>query len=312
MIVYVSTRSPSASWDAHLNPMAFDRASLADEIGRVISSGARRIVLGEFARAQLGMDLMPGVVTERVGIDWLYDPGLDGPTSVGHLPAGPWTFDESVTRVFDDMLRRSVPQLEVMRAAVVEAASRFVDNAKARVLDVGCSRGQQLAAALVANPGWTASAFDRSVPMVAAARAELARFGDRASVELRDAITDGIPGDDVDVVLLVLTMQFIAPSQRVELLRRLRRRTTSGGCIVVVEKVDAGGEFVDAYHAMKRRNGYTDAEIRAKAESLVGVLVPWTAAANEQALVDAGWGRPECFWRWFNFAAWVARPASRG
>ena len=40
-------------------------------------------------------------------------------SSLGHTPTGRrWEFDTSVTAVFDDMLRRSIPQYEVMRHVV--------------------------------------------------------------------------------------------------------------------------------------------------------------------------------------------------
>ncbi len=48
-----------------------------------------------------------------------------GNSSLGHVPSGQrWEFDTSVTTVFDDMLRRSIPQYEVMRHAVTELAKR--------------------------------------------------------------------------------------------------------------------------------------------------------------------------------------------
>lgn len=300
----VSTRPPSSGeW---MDPTKVDRSVLADDIGAAISRGVKEIRIGEVAREALGFDFPPGARIERVGVTWVFEPGLDGPTSVGHIPAGPWEFDRRVTDIFDDMLRRSIPQLDVMRSAVVEAASRFFTAPNARVVDIGCSRGRQLSALLGANPSWTAIGWDRSLPMVDAARGELERFGDRARVDLRDVVEDGLPGGEFDVALLVLTLQFIAPQKRLELLQRLRRRVKPGAVIVLVEKVDAGSRFIDAYHAMKHRNGYTDAEIVAKAESLRGVLVPWPARLCETALEEAGWGRPECFWRWFNFAGWVS------
>jgi tRNA (cmo5U34)-methyltransferase len=40
--------------------------------------------------------------------------------------------------------------------------------------------------------------------------------------------------------------------------------------------------------------------------ALEGVLVPVTAAWNEQLLKGAGFSQVECFWRWMNFAGWVA------
>jgi tRNA (cmo5U34)-methyltransferase len=57
---------------------------------------------------------------------------------------------------------------------------------------------------------------------------------------------------------------------------------------------------------MKRRNGYSDEAIRRKALSLEGVLVPLTAAANEEALRAAGFRVVEPFWRHLNFAGWIA------
>ena len=39
---------------------------------------------------------------------------------------------------------------------------------------------------------------------------------------------------------------------------------------------------------------------------LEGVLVPVSAAMNERFLRNAGFAKVECFWRWMNFAAWIA------
>ena len=81
-------------------------------------------------------------------------------SSLGHAPAGErWEFDTSVTTVFDDMLKRSIPQYEVMRHAVTELALRYVKPGT-DVLDLGCSLGEALAlsptasAAAVATWGW--------------------------------------------------------------------------------------------------------------------------------------------------------------
>ena len=40
--------------------------------------------------------------------------------------------------------------------------------------------------------------------------------------------------------------------------------------------------------------------------ALEGVLVPETASGNERLLRKAGFSDVECFWRWMNFASWVA------
>ena len=53
-------------------------------------------------------------------------------------------------------------------------------------------------------------------------------------------------------------------------------------------------------------NGYSAEEIERKRLSLEGVLVPVTARMNEDLLRSAGFDQVDCFWRWANFAGWLA------
>ena len=64
--------------------------------------------------------------------------------------------------------------------------------------------------------------------------------------------------------------------------------------------------FADEYLEMKKQNGYSQEEIDRKRYSLEGVLVPLTASWNEQIIKDTGFKYVDCFWRWMNFAGWVA------
>ena len=84
-----------------------------------------------------------------------------------------------------------------------------------------------------------------------------------------------------------------------------------GGALIIVEKVlgetaKLDKTFVDLYYAMKARNGYSHDEIERKRLSLEGALVPVTSKFNEMLLHGAGFREVDCFWRWMNFAGWVA------
>ena len=65
-------------------------------------------------------------------------------SSLGHVPEERWRFDDAVTRVFTDMLRRSIPQYEVMRQAVFDIGCRYAAEGS-HIVDLGCSRGDALA-----------------------------------------------------------------------------------------------------------------------------------------------------------------------
>jgi len=113
------------------------------------------------------------------------------------------------------------------------------------------------------------------------------------------------------ITLCVLALQFTPIEHRQRILRDVWRNTINGGVLVLVEKVlgataEIDALMVDVYYDMKRRNGYTEDQIQRKRLSLEGVLVPVTAAWNEELLRMAGFRQIDCFWRWMNFAAWVA------
>ena len=234
-------------------------------------------------------------------------------SSLGHLPAGErWTFDQSVAQVFDDMLRRSIPQYDVMRRAVFDVGSCFVQPAS-DIVDLGCARGEALASFLQVYGG--ANRYvgtDTSGPMLDAARARFDCAIESGLVTLMQADLRGAyPGVHASLTLCVLTLQFTPRESRQRIVNDIYATTVPGGALILVEKLRGGTPgadrlLVEHYHAMKAANGYTAEEIERKRLALEGVLVPETARGNEQLLTAAGFLDVECFWRWMNFAGWVA------
>jgi len=89
------------------------------------------------------------------------------------------------------------------------------------------------------------------------------------------------------------------------------RSERQGGALILVEKVlgataDLDAEMVNIYYSLKADNGYTQEQIERKRLSLEGVLVPVTARWNEELLQMSGFREVDCFWRWMNFAGWIA------
>lgn len=233
------------------------------------------------------------------------------PSSTGHRPPVPWAFDDAVTHVFDDMLRRSIPEYEAMRRAVWELGRQLV-QAGTDVVDLGCSRGEALAPFVEAFGGSVRCVgVEVSRPMLEASRT---RFGPEIAeglVELRHLdLRRGYLDVRASVTLLVLTLQFLPVGDRLRLLQGVYDHTVEDGAILLVEKVVGSSTRLDRllislHERRKRANGYTQEEIDRKRMSLAGVLNPVPAARNEELLRSAGFREVECFWRSFNFAAWV-------
>jgi tRNA (cmo5U34)-methyltransferase len=243
---------------------------------------------------------------------------LHSATSIGYRPEGPWVFDEEVSRVFEDMLRRSIPQYEAMRGLVFEVGRRFVLQGT-NVVDLGCSRGEALAPFVRAfGPAVRCVGVEVSPSMIDVCRRRFASQIEAGMLELLSLdLRHDYPAVEASLTLSVLTLQFTPLEYRPRIVQNVYDRTVSGGAFVLVEKVlggSAGGNdlLTDLYHHLKRANGYGQEEIDRKRLSLEGVLVPMTAGWNEDLLQRAGFRDVECFWRCLNFSAWVAVKDGRG
>ncbi len=146
-------------------------------------------------------------------------------TSLGHLPQGErWNFDDSVTRVFDDMLRRSIPQYDVMRSAVFDVGAEFVQP-DSDIVDLGCARGEALATFITTfgaanryvgvevSPPMLEAVCERFASQIAHG---VARF---ANLDLRT----GYPQVNASVTLCVLTLQFTPIEYRQRILQDIVR-----------------------------------------------------------------------------------------
>lgn len=230
-------------------------------------------------------------------------------SSLGHVPEkSRWEFDASVTECFDDMLARSIPQYEVMRDAVTSIGTWYAE--KRLVVDLGCSRGGALAP--FADSGHPCLGVEISQPMLAASQF---RFEDEIKaglVEIAEMdLRHDYPEEMASVTLAVLLLQFVPIEYRQQIVRNAYLHTVPGGVMIVVEKIlgdshELNQMMVATYLDRKMARGYTREEIDRKKLSLEGVLVPVTAAMNIGFLLRAGFSQVDCFWRWMNFAAWVA------
>ncbi|MFQ5766827.1 MAG: methyltransferase domain-containing protein [Acidobacteriota bacterium] len=235
------------------------------------------------------------------------------PSSLGHTPSGEkWQFDESVTQVFDDMLARSIPQYEVMRQAVTDTAFEFV-RPGTDVVDLGCSRGEALAPLVEKFGAYNHFiGVEMSPPMLEAVRSRFKGLIDVGVVDIRKLdLRKDYPPARASLTLSVLTVQFTPMEYRQRIVRNVYEHTLPQGAFIMVEKVIGATTSIDElmvklYLKMKSSKGYTADEIERKRLALEGVLVPVTSRWNEDLLRTAGFREVDCFWRWMNFAAWIA------
>lgn len=211
-----------------------------------------------------------------------------------------FAFDESVTAVFPDMIRRSVPGYDnVVSISGLIAAERI--SANTACYDLGCSRGATTLAILrsLDDRPCTLHAVDSSEAMIAEARRHVEDARVRFHVD--DIRTCAI--DNASAVVLNYTLQFVAPDERVAVLQRIRDGLVSGGIIVLSEKVRDTDEFERLHLQFKRENGYSEMEISQKRSALEQVMQIDTLETHLNRLEQTGFANPRV---WFKCLNWVS------
>ncbi len=223
-----------------------------------------------------------------------------------------FVFDESVARVFPDMISRSVPGYQELVRLMAVLAGRFL-HPHACCYDLGCSLGAVSAALLGQYPHLELRvvAVDSSQAMVDRLSQHLADEIARGRLQPRCADLTDIDTTDASLVILNLTLQFIAPAQRLPLLQRLRQRLRPGGGLLLAEKVqftdpEAERLLGESHAEFKRANGYSELEISRKRAALERVMRPDTPEMHEQRLRAAGFTQVAPWFQCLNFVAWAA------
>jgi tRNA (cmo5U34)-methyltransferase len=225
-----------------------------------------------------------------------------------------FAFDEQVAEVFPDMIRRSVPGYGVLIEMIGPVVQRHLQP-EARCYDLGCSLGAVTLA--LRRPAQAARvqiiAVDSSFAMLRRLAGTLRRLPDAAHVQPLCADIADVRIERACAVVLNLTLQFVAPEKRLELLRRVRTGLLPGGVLVLTEKVCFDDPLEQAtmtglHEAFKRANGYSELEISRKRSALERVLIPDSVPGHQARLGAAGFGRQTLWFRCLNFVSFLAWP----
>ena len=226
--------------------------------------------------------------------------------------ASDFKFGSTVANVFDDMVNRSVPFYGEIQRMIAEIAADYA-KVGADVYDLGCATGTTLIGMDTAvDENIRFIGLDDSPEMLDKCRGKLEETGIKRPIELRVADLNGsIEINNASVVVCCLTLQFVRPIFREKLLKSVYAGLTSGGALLLVEKIlpenlQLNADFIKHYYNYKRRNHYSELEIAQKREALENVLIPYKLSENIALLNEAGFSLIEVFFKWYNFCGLLA------
>ena len=203
-----------------------------------------------------------------------------------------WNFSGDVAKTFVDHVRRSVPMYDGGHDLICYL-SDFFCNEDSVCYELGVSTGQLTKKLADYNSHkskirWIG--IDREEMMIEKGKEHCK---DVKNIELIcDDITT-FPYEKADMIVSYYCIQFLPESVRQMLFNKIYEILNWGGAFILFEKVRGpDARFQDImtsiYHDNKLRNGYTPEEIMGKAQSLRGVLDPFSTEGNLGLMKRAG------------------------
>jgi tRNA (cmo5U34)-methyltransferase len=206
-----------------------------------------------------------------------------------------WTFETpGVAAGFDRHVREQLPWYELATNAVTHIARHYIAEG-GLVYDLGAATG---------NIGRAIAPVleDRSAKLIGIEpSAEMVKCYE-APGEIVCAKAEDVDYQGFDLAVVFLTLMFVEPRKRIQLMTRLRHACRPGGAIVVFDKLEpASGYLSTVFYRLtlagKRAAGVGADEIIEKELSLCGVQRP---------IVEGQLGGESYLWFKFgDFAGWV-------
>ena len=221
-----------------------------------------------------------------------------------------FVFDEKVTHVFPDMIRRSVPGYDVIIPLLGVFAERYAKR-DTNIYDLGCSLGAATLAMRrrITQDGCQIIAVDNSESMVTQCRVNVSNDKNKnsASVDVRCEDILDVAIQNASIVVINFTLQFIKPELREKLLRDIFAGLNPGGVLLIADKIvftnQQETQFqADMHTQFKRANGYSELEIAQKRTALENILVADTITQHQQRLSSVGFENINIWFQCFNFA----------
>ena len=219
-------------------------------------------------------------------------------------------FDQEVVKVFDDMVRRSVPGYDSM-IQMIGLIARMYGQDNTNYYDLGSSTGAITLSIALNNKSKNNQflAIDNSEEMVEQCKKNLQNKIANLQVVCDDI--NQVKIQNASIVVLNLTLQFIDVNLRSNLINKIYDGLEPGGILIISEKIhfdDAvtQNQITKLHMDFKKENGYTELEIANKRQAIENVLITETKEHHLDRLRECGFVETSCFFQCLNFVSFLS------
>lgn len=220
-----------------------------------------------------------------------------------------WSFSGKTYKNFDIHITKSVPLYEWSHYIGSKISDFFLNDGSCMV-DLGCSTGTFIRKLALKNKNKKVKfiGYDTVDNMIKSSRKNCKSLKNTKFFK-QDFSKNKINKNNFTTSFY--TLQFIHPSKRLEVLKKIFKSLEWGGGFLIFEKVRApDARFQDMmttiYNDFKLDNGFNSEEILMKSFSLKGILEPFSSSANIELIKKSGFKDVMTVFKFVNFEGILA------
>jgi len=211
----------------------------------------------------------------------------------GNVSGLPFSFNQEVTEVFEDMIDRSVPGYNTT-LKIIQQQAKIHSIDRSNIYDLGCSIGASTFSLLNALNGRSnIIAIDNSEPMVRSCTERFSKYIKAGQVNFLKEDISNSEITNASIVVINFVLQFLGIKERGDLMHKIYEGLVPGGILILSEKVHFDSkkqteEISNIHHSFKTTNGYSKLEISSKRDSLEGILITETESQHLDRAKEIG------------------------
>ncbi len=220
-----------------------------------------------------------------------------------------WSFSGDTYKNFDTHILKSVPLYDWSHYVGLKISDFFLSDG-ANMVDLGSSTGTFIKKLAIKNKNKKIryTGYDTVENMVKSSKKNCKNIKNVNFIKLDFSKKNIIKNN---FTTSFYTLQFIHPSKRLDVLKKIFKSLEWGGGFLIFEKVRApDARFQDMmttiYHDFKLENGFNSEEILMKSFSLKGILEPFSSSANINLIKKSGFKDVMTVFKFINFEGILA------
>jgi len=225
----------------------------------------------------------------------------------------PFSFDNKVANVFDDMATRSIPNYDELQELIASLVLKFQQK-DSSLYDLGCSTGNTILKIFETAQKKDLNldhlkiiGVDSSKPMLKIAARKCRHL--KINWILNDL--NNLSFQESSVIIASYVFQFIEIEKRAQIINKIFQALKEKGIFILAEKIISPNPIIEneikkLYQQFKLKNQYTQLEIKQKEEALKNFLNPISINDYSNLFKKTGFKEIEIIFRNLNFFSLIA------